>query len=175
MMRFKVVIILLFVTFFWGETVCAEGDGRYYSRAVKAARKGSIDFAYMNYRAILRGYPRSKFRESALFAEGEYYFMIPSYEEADEAFQNFLKLYPQSKAKLFALAHRLRIAQETNDLELAEEIKRQIINFKQVSLVFRDRQEYLYRSPLERRYRAVIRIDKIEFYAEGDLFAEISY
>ena len=50
-----------------------------------------------------------------------------------------------------------------------------IITEKQVSLVFRDRKEYKYLTPLNHTLKAAIHIDMIEIYVEGELFAKISY
>ena len=150
-------------------------DARLYAEARKMAQAGQTDFAFMQYQTILRDYPSSRFTEQALFAEGEYNFMVQNYDQAKEAFQSFLIHYPDSKGKMFALIHLWRIAQIQNDAAAAKNFEKEVVTQKQVSLVFRDRKEYQYISPLNHIFKAAIHIDKIEIYAGGELFAKISY
>ena len=150
-------------------------DARIYGEARKMARAGQTDFAFMQYEEILRDYPNSRFAEQALFAQGEYYFMMVNYPYAQKAFQSFLAKYPNSNGKLFALAHLLRMAKSQNDEVSVKNFEKEMIVQKQVSLVFRDRKEYHYKSPLNQPFTAEIGIDKIEIYVGGDLFVAISY
>lgn len=171
----KKSLILLILLFFAGP-VSASEDGGIYAMARKMARQGQADFAFMQYQRILRDYPESKYAEPAWFAQGEYNFMIGNYPKAKETFQSFLEKYPLSKGRLFALAYLLRIAQAQNDETKAKEAETEVIKYKQVSLVFRDRQEFRYKSPLKNySFKAAIHIDKIEIYAGGELFAKIVY
>lgn len=154
----------------------AAEDAVLYSKAVQAAGTGHADFAFMHYNALLRDYPHSKFREQALFAAGEYYSRLPYYSKAAAAFKDLVKDYPASAGKLFALAYLYKIAQEEKNQEKLDELKKQIITFERVGFVFKESKEYRYQSPLDRRsYRAVFHIDKVEFFAGGERFAQIAF
>ena len=172
--RFKILFISIFIIL-WSSSVFAGEDTRLYTEARKMAKAGQKDFAFMQYQTILRDYPASPFAEQALFGKGEYCFMIANYPQAEEAFQAFLQRYPKSSGRIFALAHLLSIARAQNNSAAAEKLEKEIITQKQVSLVFRDRKEYKYLSPLNQTYKAAIHIDKIEIYVGGELFAKISY
>jgi len=67
------------------------------------------------------------------------------------------------------------MAQHEKDEPLIENLKKEILTFKQVGLVFKEFKEYTYRSPLYRTYKAVFRIDQVEFYVGGKLFATVAY
>ena len=169
-------IFILFISIILcASTVFAGEDARLYAQAQKMAKAGQKDFAFMQYQTILRDYPVSRFREQALFGKGEYYFLINNDRQAKEAFTSFLTEFPQSNGRLFALAYLWRIAQSQRDEDSLKTLEKEIITQKQVSLVFRDRKEYKYLSPLNNVCLAAIHIDKIEFYVGGELFAKISY
>ncbi len=129
----------------------------------------------MQYNKILRNYPMSKYREQALFALGEYYFQLSGFEKSGEAFREFLDQYPDSEGKIHVLAYLLSIAREDHDVLLTEELEKQVVSLENVSLVFRDSKEFVYKSPLYKNHKAVVHIDKIEFYVEGEFFAKVSY
>jgi tetratricopeptide (TPR) repeat protein len=171
----RILSIILLLSGLISTPVFAGEDARLYLMAVKAAREKNFDFAFMRFRAIALEYPRSRYREKALFSQGEYYFQLPNLQESAKSFQEFIKNYPNANAKLFALAHLLKIAEIQQHKEIYDEIAKEIISLKQVSLIFRDFKEYSYKSPLNRKYRAVFHIDTIEFFVEGQLFAKISF
>jgi len=158
-----------------GITGLAYASSQIYSKAVKFAKSGQIDFAYMQYNKLLRTYPMSKYRDRALFATGEYYFQNFGFKQASEAFQSFIDEYPDSDERLYALAYLLSIAKKDSNESFAQSLEKQIIDLQQVSFVFRDSKEITYKSPLFQNYKAIIHIDKIEFYVEGELFAKVSY
>ena len=121
------------------------------------------------------GIQPDKLVERLIPGYGEYYFLLPDYDQSASAFQTFVQEFPDSNGKLFAWVHLLKIAQIQKDEALTKNLEKEIINFKQLSLVFRDFQEYRYQSSLGRKYRAVFQIDKIEFYVQGEMFAQIRY
>lgn len=153
----------------------AAEDARFYHMAIQSARAGDLDFAFMRYRNILMQYPKSRYREQALFAQGEYFYLLPQDTEARKAFERFIEEYPDAEAKLFALAYLLKIAEREGQQEMYDAYATDIVTLKQVSLVFRDFKEYEYLSPMNREHKAVFHIDTIEFIVEGELFAKISY
>ena len=153
----------------------AYDDKTLYLRALTAARRGDTDFAYMDYRFLLREYPNTKYKDKALLAQAEYTYMVPDYTNAVLMLQAYLAQYPKSDARLFVLAYLYQIAQAEKNDELGEQYRKAIIDCKQVSLVFRDRKEYKFQSPLGRKLKAVFAIDSIEFSANGELLTKISY
>lgn len=163
-----------FVLLIWvGGSGFSFGAARIYSKAVQFARAGQGHFAFMQYNNLLRTYPTSQYRSQALFATGEYYYQIENFHDAQAAFKLFLDENPDSDERLFALAYLLSIADK--NAAPVEDLERTIINLQQVSLVFREKKEITYRSPLYQDYKTVIHINKIEFYVEGKLFAKVSF
>ena len=169
------VMVAFVLLFSFVHPTDAGEDTNIRALAIQAAKSGRIDFAYMYYRAILNDYPNSPFAEEASFAHGEYFLMTSNDREAAATFNSFIQRYPQSKSKLFALAHLFQIAAREKNEELKKDLEKKIVNFKQLSLVFRDFKEYEFQSPFLRNYKAIFYIDKIEFYARGELFAKILY
>jgi len=168
-------IIWIVVCIWLGSTGFAPGSFPVYSQAVKFAKAGKNDFAFMYYNKLLKSYPMSKYRDQALFATGEYYFRISGLKQAAAAFQTFIDENPNSNERLYALAYLLSIANKDNNESVMRGLEKQIIDLQQVSFVFRESKEIAYRSPLYQNYKAIIHIDKIEFYLEGELFAKVSY
>jgi outer membrane protein assembly factor BamD (BamD/ComL family) len=173
-MRSKAWIILAG----WLLLVCAPGsageEDALYAKAIQAARSGRIDFAFMYYNQLDRDYPRSRYREQVLLARGEYFYELPAYIQAREAFEKLLEEYPQSPGKLFILVYLYKIAEADGKTDLIENLKKEILTFRQVGLVFEETKEYKYPSPFYRNFRAVFYIDKVEFYRGGELFATVS-
>jgi len=150
-------------------------DGKIYKQACQSARAGRVDAAFMDYRAILRDFPSSKYAEKAAFAEGEYYFWMPEYRQSMISLNEFVQKYPESDAKLFALAFLLKMAEGKNDEAFAKVLRQQIIEFKNISLIFKKYDEYAYRSPLYKEYKAIYHIDKVEFLVDQELFLTILF
>jgi len=171
----KSLMVLLVLTLFFLNGFCEASDKSTYNRALTSARSHNNEFAFMYFRQLVRDYPNSCYVPEAIFAQGEYYFSIPNYEEAFLFFEEYIDRYPDSQAAIFALAHQLKIAQLKRDKDLAKEIEKKIISVKQVGLVFTDFKQYEYKTPLDQKFLAVFHIDKIEFYADDTLFAKISY
>lgn len=173
-MRLRVWIILTGWLLFVSSTGYAgEADGL-YARAIQAARSGRSDFAFMYYNQLDREYPRSRYREQVLLAKGEYFYELPAYVQAREAFEKLLQEYPQSPGKLFILAYLYKIAAAQGKADLAGNLKKEILTFRQVGLVFEETKEYKYPSPFYRDFQAIFYIDKVEFYRGGELFATVA-
>ena len=129
----------------------------------------------MYYNALSRDYSDSKYRHKFLFAKGEYYFWMPDYQEAKDTFEDLLKEFPETDGKLVVLAYLYRIAQIQKDNVRLDQITKEIVSFRQVGFVFKEFKENQYLSPMHYAYRVIFHIDKVEFYREGGLFAEVSY
>lgn len=153
----------------------ANEEKRCYKLGVAASRRGDTDAAFMYFREVVRGSVNSPYYDEALFATGEYYFLHHILHEASAAFSRFLELYPDNPNRIFALAYLLKIAQEKNEPYLAARVRHQIVTMQQVSLLFRDSKQYEYTSCLTRNLKVIYYIDKVEFYANGELFTTIPY
>jgi outer membrane protein assembly factor BamD (BamD/ComL family) len=168
-------LFLFFFFSFFNPALYAKEDARIYSRALQAARSGQMDFAFMHYRALAEQYPESKLKPQALFAQGEYYFLSPNIPEAASFFNKFAGLNPAAEGKLFALAYLLKIARLEGNKSLEKDLQKTILTLHPVGLVFSEFKEYEYRSPLNRRHKAVFYIDKVLFYVQGEMFVQISF
>ena len=165
-----VLFILLFFTM-----ARAEESGQLYSLALREARSGDAEGAFMHLRSILENYPDSRYAPDALFATGEYYFLISDYADSIKAFSSYLNDYPDSPGASFAFVYLLRIAENRGQESLAGNLRKKIITFRQVCFLFRDSKVCSYRSALYKRHKAAYYIDRVEFYIDGELFAKISY
>jgi len=173
----RYIIVLAFVLPFLVVSKIAypvEGRSLYYE-GLHAARFGDKDIAFMDFKEFLKDFPDSKLAKNALFSIGEYYFSIFDYRDAAKSFGRFIELYPESKAKLFALVYLHEIAKKGGNQELVEKISKEIITSKQLRLLFSDFKEYIYWSAFSNQYKAVFFIDKVEIYINEKLFTELSY
>jgi len=170
--RFLLIILFLLII---PHNALGGVDAKFYRKAKKAAKKGNFDFAFMSCRNIRTEHPQSKYSERCLFAEGAYYFDLPLLKEASSLFREHIKNYPKSKARLFSLAYLAKIYQDENKKERFEEIRKKIINSKQLSFIFKNNEKYEYQSVFAHKYLAIFYIDKIEFYVEGQLLTKIIY
>lgn len=173
-MRMRVWIILTGWLLLVSTTGYAGEEDVLYAKAIQAVRSGRTDFAFMYYNQLDREYPRSRYREQVLLSKGEYFYELPAYVQAKEAFEKLLEEYPQSPGKLFVLAYLYKISEADGKTDLTENLKKEILTFRQVGLVFEETKEYKYPSPFYRDFRAVFYIDKVEFYRGGELFATVS-
>lgn len=175
MVRYAAILAFIGLCLISGKNVYPiEGRSLYY-KGLHAARIGNKDVAFMDFKAFLKGFPESKMAKNALFSTGEYYFSISDYRDAAESFVRFIKLYPEAKAKLFALVYLHEIAKSQGNQELVEKISKEIITFKQLRLLFSEFEEYVYWSVFSNQYKAVFFIDKVEIYINEELFKELSY
>ena len=147
----------------------------YLSEARKAAQTGQIDFAFMNYRSLLREQPESSDKLQALFAMGEYYFLQTDFLQAELFFKEYLQGSRDPNGCLFAKFYLWKMAGAGHDKYLTSQLVKELKMPKAHTFIFRDSEEYIYKSPLNRKHLAVYFIDKIEFYVEGNLLAQVSY
>jgi outer membrane protein assembly factor BamD (BamD/ComL family) len=175
-MKLKILPILftLFLLLYCSLVYALEDD-YIYREAIKAAKTKDFAYAFMSFRYLLTNFPDSKYTEDALFATGEYYFLIGDYTDARPALIKFINEYPDSKAKPFALVYLLKITEKQTQRTLAQGLEKEIVTSRQLVLLFKDFKEFQYLSPLNRRHKVVHFIDKVEFYIDGELFAKIFY
>ena len=173
--KFKILALIALLLLLSQSKGYSQEDKRLYYKGDQAARKGEIDFAFIHFNALLDGFPESEYRQQALFATGEYYFLNGLYSDAIRAFNKFIENDPESEAKPFAIVYLLKLAQRRGEEDTAERLKKELIGSQQLSLLFRDFKEFKYLSPLYKNYKALNFIDKIEIYIDNELFSKISF
>jgi len=169
------IVILFFCVLSFSGVAFAGNTLKMFSMANQAARAGKLDFAFMHYRSILRDNPTSPYTDQALFALGEYLYIMTDYNQARDFFSQYLESQSQPEGKLFALVYLLKMALSEHETDIAQEIEKEILLWRQQTYIFKKVKEYSYRSPLFRKHKAVYSIDKIEFYIENEPFAKVSY
>jgi TolA-binding protein len=176
-MNFKIKIILtsLILALSLGGSAFAQEESWLYSRAVSQFKTGNNEFAFLDLFSLTRTYPESKYLENSLFAMGEYHYADRNYSGAADVFAQLLEKFPDSKSTVFAMAYLLKIAQKRNALDIAADLEKAIATFHKLSLVFRSSKAFTYRSASMKKYMADYYIDKVEFYKDGELFAQVSY
>ena len=165
--------ILLFLSSI--DKVYSQDDKSLYLNAVQIAKENKQDFAFMYLRRLLEEFPESEYAKDALFAIGEYYFSAGDSRNAYKTLNQLIKDYPNFDAKPFAISYLLNIVEKEEAGLLIEKLKKELVISQQVSLVFREFEELEYRSALNKHYKALLFIDKIEIYIDNEFFAEITF
>ncbi len=153
----------------------ARDDRSVYQCAREAAASADQNSAFSFFHSLLRFGEASPYYDDALFAVGEYYFWNSDYGDSRTALTALLTCYPQGKAAPFAAAFLLRIDESSRPGFSSDDLRKKIITFKQLSLLFSEYKEYSYNSPLGNLYKAVYFIDRVEFYRNGELFETIIF
>jgi len=172
----KIIFILLLITcLFVPNSYCGEDKELYY-KGVKQARHGKTDEAFTYFHIVLNNFDQSsRFNENSLFSVGEYYFSIGAQYETESTFRKVANEYPESITGLLALGYLFNLANKKADKKQLECLKKEIEGFKQVSLLFRDSEEFSYLSAMQKEYKVVYFIDKVEIYIDGELFQEVPF
>ncbi len=171
-MKRSFVIFLIVLCFF---SASAFSDTTVFYKGVRAAYSGRLDFAFMFFRSFLQSYPRSKLAQDAIFALGEYYYFTNNPTMSARHFNRVIVQYPTSKAKIFACAYLLNMAQRSKNEDAERSLKREIVTAHNLSLVFSKYKRYIYESPFNKKYKALYYMDRVQIYINDDLFTEISY
>ena len=153
----------------------AQNAGELYREGLHAARTGQQEFAFMNYHSIVAQEKASKYRDEALFGCGEYYFGGKSYQEAQRMFTAYVTEYPMGRGVPFALAYLYKLTDEFGMPGDLNALKKQLITYAQLSLVFREFKEFAFRSPMNTPYSARYYIDRIEMSRQGEALAAIRF
>ena len=160
---------------FTAGTYASEDKALYYE-GVRDARHNNIDFAFIIFDSLTREYPSSKYFENALFATGEYRFMINDYTNSRAIFKEIISSPENTKAKLFSYAYLMKLCEKTGSKDRTYlNYEKNILTFKQISLLFRNSQEVRYISPLQIIHRAVYFIDKVIIYIDNEEFLTIHF
>ena len=175
MKKIGVFLVILTVCTLWANDGFCQSDASFYSTAKRAVKAGDIDYAFMCFRSILHLKPESKYYKEALFAAGEYYYYIGDYRSAEKAFSEFIDAFPKDKALPFSAVYLLKISSQKQISKTIAGLRKKIITFKQLSLLFSEYKELFFISPLNLHYKAVYFIDRIEIYVNEELFEKIYF
>lgn len=149
-----------------------------YNAAVRYIKLKQPDFALMEFRSLLREFPKSPLAQRSWFAIAEYYYDNKMHNDAIKSFTGYLKDYPDSKAGIFAKVYLLKIIEEIKnptweEKRLFEDIQKDFFS-KPLFLLFKEYKETSYKSPLQDKFRLRYYIDNIEVYRNGKLFIKIT-
>jgi TolA-binding protein len=173
--KIKIIFVLIILALSLSSLVFAQEEAWLYSNAIDQFKAGNNEFAFLDLFSLVRTYPESKYLENSLFAIGEYHYADRNYADAADAFAQLLEKFPDSQSTVFAMAYLLKIAQKRNAGEITVNLEKAIATFHKLSLVFRNSKAFTYRSASLKKYKADYYIDKVEFYKDGELFAQVSY
>jgi len=168
-------IAIFFLVFSLAQVSYAQEDKVLYHSGVNAALNGETDFAFVEFHSLVNGYRRSPYYKEALFGVGEYYYSIKDYANAAGSFSKFIEHYSEAASLPFAIAYLIKINKLAGTPQIIYDLKRKLIEFMQLSLLFSEFKEYTCTSALNRQYKARYFIDKIEIYIDGKLFEEIHF
>lgn len=80
--RHILLFFICFVLFFGVPVVYRQSARSQYIRAIQCAKEKQYDFAFLEFRGILRDFPKTKYAKEAQFAMGEYFYGLKMYYEA---------------------------------------------------------------------------------------------
>ncbi|MFH2146211.1 MAG: hypothetical protein ABII75_09355 [Candidatus Omnitrophota bacterium] len=169
---FANLIVLLF-TGLAGEKLFAEPREFLYERGRAPIAGTERDFAFIDFYALTQQGPRAPYYKKALFATAEYCFFNADYEAAQEQLLEFVQEHSKDEAVPFALAFMLKLNKE--DRVVSEKIMKKLVEFVQLTLLFREFKEHTYVSALGTEYKAKYFIDRIEIYINNELFENICF
>ncbi|MFH1062147.1 MAG: outer membrane protein assembly factor BamD [Candidatus Omnitrophota bacterium] len=174
-MKKNVLLLIVFISVMSGAIFgYAQEDADLYLSAKQSVKDGDRDFAFMQFHSLLQLSTTSLYYHDALFATGEYYFALANYYDAQSAFAKFIELFPRSEALPFAVVYLLKMEQ-VQQQDKQYDLKKKVITFKQLSLLFSEYKEYLYKSPLGLNYKAIYFIDRVEIYINEELFETVYF
>jgi outer membrane protein assembly factor BamD (BamD/ComL family) len=175
--------VVLFLTMTWicfnSPKLYAEGDARArYDEAIRCIKMKQVDFAFMDFRSVVRDFPKSPLSQKSRFAIAEYEYDHKIYYDAVKEFTSYINDYSTSKANIFAKAYLLKIIEEIKDptfgeKQMFESIKKEFFA-KPLFLLFKEYKETSYKSPFLYKFKIRYYIDNIEVYRNGKLFVKIS-
>jgi outer membrane protein assembly factor BamD (BamD/ComL family) len=169
--------VLLIIAFCAGDIYGFDAMDQ-YNRAIGYIKTKRPDFALMEFRGIVRDYPKSLFAQKALFAVAEYCYDNKIYYEALDNFREYLNKYPGSKSGVFAKAYLLKITQDIKDpsqdeKKAFENIKNDFFS-KPLFFLFKEYKKTSYKSPSLNRFEIKYNPDNVELYRNNRIFLTLT-
>jgi|GEM_PF-1565306 len=180
----KKVLLLIFCTLipslYWGITSLHAEQQPARERIAQAERyvtEGEIDFAFMEFRALLEEHPEDPSAREATFAIGEYYFKQHSVREAKGAFEKFSEESTEEIPKLIATAYLLqcaRLSEDTSSVQALESHLKEILSSKKIFLAFEENHTQKWNSPLGNHFEVREFVDRMEILLNDVPFCSVS-
>lgn len=172
---FLVVAGIIFI--FGAQGLYAGEAGARYSEAVRCIKAKQPDFAFMEFRGIIRDFPKSPLAQKSIFAMAEYYYDCGMYRDAIDNFTWCAQDYSDLKANVIAKAYILKIIKEIKEpafeeKKMVEDIKREFFS-KSLFLIFSEYKKTSYRSASLNKFRIKHPAGNIDVYRNDQLFLTI--
>ena len=175
MKLYVIILSLLLQGCFLVPCVKASEADLVWQDAVRSAKQGEYDFAFMDFNTILQSYPSSHYCLAAEFALGEYYFLQNNLQMASDEFKDLYTKYPQHQEALIALMYLFKIAQIQDHPDDMKDYRNKTASFRQLAFIFNEKKSFKFLSGLQHKYKLVYYINKVELYVNGELFTEVPF
>ena len=175
MKKIRIILLIFVFSVAFLSKALAASNAQLYETAKQAVKSGDREYAFMCFRSILHRTFKSQYHREALFATGEYFYSIGDYRSAEKSFSDFIDYYSEDKALPFAIVYLLKINNYMQIQKASEDLRKQAITFKQLSLLFSEFKELTYTSAFNLHYKAIYFIDRIEIYINEELFEKIYF
>ncbi|MFH1857947.1 MAG: hypothetical protein ABH845_03480 [Candidatus Omnitrophota bacterium] len=146
------------------------------AQAKQYVAEGELDFAFMEYRALLQEKPNSEGALEATFAIGEYYFKQRNGREAKEAFEQYLAQAEEEIPRLLADVYLLqcfRLLGELSAFQTLEFQLKEMLSSKKLFLAFENERVQTWSSPLGNHFELREFVDRLEITQDGKSFYAI--
>jgi len=167
------------LSLFWGPGIL-HGEQTVRERLTQAKRhiaEDEIDFAFMEYQALVRDFPEDPLAQSATFAIGEYYFKQHNTREAKSTFEKFVQEPTEDIQGLLAYVYLLqcaRFSEDATSAKLLEHRLKEMLSTTEVFLAFEENRTKEWTSPLGNRFQLREFVDRMEIILNDAPFYTIS-
>jgi len=175
-------LIPLFIwSLVWGPEALEAGQGSLKKRLLRAEHylnQGEVDFAFMEFRALLSEAPEGPLAEKARFAIGEYHFLQHNTYQARQAFHQFSQTSESPIPNLIAHAYLLECARFSKDIHhihVLETYFREIFLSKKIFLAFEEAHIEEWVSPLGNRFQVQEFVNRMEIIRNGSPFCSVTF
>ncbi len=173
--------ILLFSTLFvinMTPGLAEQGGKEQYEKARQFIKQRKYDFAFLEFRSVVRNFPGSKYARESRFAVGEYLFMQKMHWESVKNFSEYIRDYPDSAGAIFARAYLLKIMENIEDAsaeekKAIEDIKTELFS-EPLFLIFSEYKEISYKSAFNNNFSIRYYVDIIKVYKNDKPFITIT-
>jgi tetratricopeptide (TPR) repeat protein len=163
------IIILIFINLSCGTPALVR-----YQDALRDARSGNIDFAFLKLKNYLLEYPDSSHTKEIKFAIGEYYLQVQDFRDAIYKLSDYIKDYTGDGSIIFAQALLYKALLEyKKEPQLIEKIKESFFS-KSLFLFFSKSKTKYHKSILNNTYKILNYLDKIEILRNNEIILKIT-
>ncbi|MBI4436873.1 MAG: hypothetical protein HY590_05655 [Candidatus Omnitrophica bacterium] len=147
------------------------------TQAQRHVAEGEIDFAFMEYQALVRDFPEDPLAKEATFAIGEYYFKQHNTREAKSTFEKFIQEPTEGIQDLLAYVYLLqcaRFSEHITSAKLLEHRLKEMFSTTEVFLAFEENRTKEWISPLGNRFQLREFVDRMEITLNDTPFYTIN-